>query len=352
MMGPRDVVERLVRRDLLPVERIVEGDLEVRDASRRNRNLRVVSTRGPALFVKHAKDQPVRLAQEAWALRALAADPGLAAGVTTLRDHDAEAGLLVLDLVEGETLQSYHHRARRFPAEGGAALGTLLARVHQARPATGPVLPPDAPSVFLLVRPMLPVVQELSVANLRVVRILQEFPDLARLLAEVRMAWQPSALIHGDLKWDNVLLDGGDPAKPRIADWESANAGDPCWDVGCVFSEHLSAWLFSIPVRPDAPPERNLHLATLPLEPMLPALRAFWDAYSGTMGFDGPERAVRLRRSVLLAGARLVQTAYEHMQDAPALTGHAVCVLQLAHNVLARPDEAARVLLRLGEASE
>lgn len=58
-----------------------------------------------------------------------------------------------------------------------------------------------------------------------------------RALAE---SWQASALVHGDLRWDNCLLDEERPCAVLI-DWESAGWGDPAWDVGCAAAEHL-AW--------------------------------------------------------------------------------------------------------------
>ncbi|MDQ6776943.1 MAG: hypothetical protein M3071_12175, partial [Actinomycetota bacterium] len=52
-------------------------------------------------------------------------------------------------------------------------------------------------------------------------------------------------------------------------------------------------------------------------------------------------------RAVQLAGARLVQTAYEAAQMMQALTSSLVLHLQLALNILERPGEAATRLLGL-----
>jgi hypothetical protein len=46
-------------------------------------------------------------------------------------------------------------------------------------------------------------------------------------------------------------------------------------------------------------------------------------------------------RSVSYSGGRLVQTAFEHLQNSNFLTGPAVCLLQLSFNMMKRPPEAA-----------
>ena len=56
-------------------------------------------------------------------------------------------------------------------------------------------------------------------------------------------------LIHNDFKFDNVVLDPGDPMKIiGVLDWEMATLGDPLMDLGCS----LGYW-----VEKDDPPERQ-----------------------------------------------------------------------------------------------
>ena len=66
-----------------------------------------------------------------------------------------------------------------------------------------------------------------------------------------------------------------------------------------------------------------------------------WDVNAFDTGgsFDLDAAAFLLRCS-RCAGARLVQTAYEQTQHTPDVTRHAVLLLQLSENILARPLEA------------
>ncbi|MFE5890230.1 phosphotransferase [Streptomyces sp. NPDC056462] len=44
-----------------------------------------------------------------------------------------------------------------------------------------------------------------------------------------------SALLHGDYRLDNVILDAGDPGRiAAIVDWEMAALGDPLADLGLL----------------------------------------------------------------------------------------------------------------------
>ena len=55
---------------------------------------------------------------------------------------------------------------------------------------------------------------------------------LVQTLREARALWRPMALIHADLKHDNVLIERTtDALRVRILDWEMARIGDPAWDL-------------------------------------------------------------------------------------------------------------------------
>jgi hypothetical protein len=81
-----------------------------------------------------------------------------------------------------------------------------------------------------------------------------------------------------------------------------------------------------------------------PVEAMHPALRAFWSAYREGRG--GVEPGFLLR-AVRYAGARLVQTTWEYSRTITARPRYTHLLLQLAANVVTRPQQAARSLLGL-----
>jgi aminoglycoside phosphotransferase (APT) family kinase protein len=62
------------------------------------------------------------------------------------------------------------------------------------------------------------------------------------------------AIVHGDFKLDNLMLDAHDPARlVAVFDWEMAALGDPLVDLGIL----LAYWV------PNAPPEQRDALTTV-----------------------------------------------------------------------------------------
>ena len=92
-----------------------------------------------------------------------------------------------------------------------------------------------------------------------------EVPDVetaAAWLAERVEAHEAgrASLIHNDFKYDNLVLDPGDPTRVRaVLDWEMATLGDPLMDLG----SSLAYW-----IDPDDPEELRSpavpHLTALP----------------------------------------------------------------------------------------
>lgn len=172
--------------------------------------------------------------------------------------------------------------------------------------------------------------------------VVQQHPEFQTLLDAVGMEWRFDSLIHGDMKWDNVMVfpspDGG--LDFRIVDWELADIGDADWDVGAVLQSFLTPWILSMPIASGLPPEYYVGMAAQPIESMRPVLYAFWDAYSDTRGFTEAERKLALARSVRFAAARLVWGIFEQRRHAAQLDAAALAALQVSYNILKKPEQA------------
>jgi hypothetical protein len=359
----RDVAEYLLKCGLISARQITEGDLEVVDASQRNNNFKVVSERGPSYLLKQGvgTDKVATVANEAAVYAALHADAtnaGMGRYLPRLCRYDENEHILVLELLpQAETLLDRHYRLGTFSTMRAATVGKALGTLHRTGPPEWRAEMSAHPSsnrphwILSIQHPTLEEVWQASSANIQVMRIIQRFPEFCRLLNELRDEWHEhgQALVHGDIKWSNIITfaPGGSKRKTGtgIVDWELARIGDPCWDTGSAFSDYLSFWLLSIPVTGEEPPDRFLELAKYPIEKMHPAIRAFWDAYRRTMALDPTQSEDWLLRSVRYAAARLVQTAYEQVQETDQLTGNAVSLLQLSFNIMQRPAAAAMRLL-------
>ena len=251
---------RLVERGLLDERDLVEGDVRVVDASRRNRNLRVTTTLGKRYFVKQAlgAERSLSIGREAAFLRLTAAPPldaRLGAYLPAVRDWDAAHGTLVFDLVpESSSLAEHHRRLRRWPASLAGQAGAALAALHREPPTRAladeiALAGLGSPWVLALHQPSIDFLDHVSGAGLELIRIVQAAPSLGAALDDLRHAWQPTAIVHGDIKWDNFVVSPasrGRGRRLRLVDWELVRPGDPLWDAASFLSQYLDAWIASI----------------------------------------------------------------------------------------------------------
>lgn len=361
MLTQRAVVPYLLQHGLISEQAIVEGDLTVVDASRRNLNFQVISERGPCYLLKQGiePDGVETVGHEAAVyqrLQSSSGDLGFDRYLPRFFGYDPKERILIIEFLrDARNVREYHDRRGRFPPTFAAAMGTALGTLHRLNWTGGEregddsnlEIPP--PWILSIHRPNLGMLQQLSSASIQAIKIIQRFPEFCELLDGLRRKWINATPIHFDIKWDNCLIvarrSGSQKTDLRIVDWELAGIGDPCWDVGSVFNDYLSYWLGSIPITGETPPERFIELARYPLGRMHPAIRSFWESYLRHMELDTATSAEWLLRAVKYAAARLIQTVYEGLHHSNNLTGNAVCSLQVSLNILRRPQEATVQLL-------
>jgi thiamine kinase-like enzyme len=206
------------------------------------------------------------------------------------------------------------------------------------------------PCVLEIHRPTGRTWRQSSPADRELLRIVRATAGFGALLDDLRASWEPLTLIHNDVRWSNCLLPAvqrGQPQRLVLIDWEGAQLGDPCWDVGSALAEYLACWLRSIPYSGGDAPDQFIHLAGFPLEQLQPAMRALWEAWSAHTHLDDAAMATQLHLTTRYAAARLVQNAWEYTRGAETLLPGVALLLQVAFNMLAHPEGAATRLLGL-----
>ena len=289
------------------VDATAVGDPNVRVANLSRSHL-VVSVRfgdGRQVIVKRARPRPQELVgnlrRELVAYHLATSIAGLAAAMPVCLHADPVLQVLVLRAVTpGTTLHDHVHHGRALPASG-TRLGQLVAGWHRGtRGLTPETLPAERPWVLDILTPgcWRPPVADALLVHGKIRRELRHhFAGLAEVL-------EPSCLVHGDLKWDNCLIEGSDGV--RVIDWEMAAVGDPAWDVAGILQDHL---VFCRAVASPTEPDDLLR------ERAGEAAAEFLSAYLAAP--DAPDRAGFSDRAVRLTGARLVQSALEHAAASP-----------------------------------
>lgn len=364
-----EVFAYLLDRGLVTRSAVVSGEVRVVDVSRRNRNFRVVGSGGLSLLVKQGivRDGFSSIEREARAYRLLGGlTPSARASsafpyAPRALAYDTRCDVLILEFLVAAPTMRRVHLTRRPPSRAVARLvGAALARLHRyagtevTHGSAENLLGYGEPEVLSLRRPGLTLFRDFSSACVELVRLVQGNTDLGENLTRLHQDWRTDAMIHNDLRFDNVLLTrpGGDSAVRRrrvtFVDWETAALGDAGWDIGTVIGEYLGEWLSSIPGAYGQSPEQLLHQATRPLDSVQPAIAAFWSSYCRKLGLEGATAAEQFIRATRFSGLKLIQSAMERVQRQARLSIPAVTFLQTGANILSRPEQAAEVLLGFG----
>jgi Ser/Thr protein kinase RdoA (MazF antagonist) len=187
----------------------------------------------------------------------------------------------------------------------------------------------------------------MSIGQMEVVRAIQRDDLACRALGALGANYRGTALVHGDFRWDNILVQG--TTRSRISrlhliDWELAGSGDAAWDVGTSFASFLGRCLRFMDPGENVTSStlRSAFIRRLPSSQI--EMGAFWREFARTAHLDSALRRAVLVRATNYCGAKLLQTAYE-WSPANTVSPIAACYLQLGLNMLRSPQEATlRVL--------
>lgn len=350
------LVAMLLNRKLITVGDIVDGDVRLLELGGRNLNHSVTWTGAPGLFVKQAPsldgDAAAGVTAEAalYRLAGRVRNPALSGSVPHLVFFERAHRLLATRLLpSGDPPdKAPAFRSPETERKIAAELARALAHWHTAfstPPSLGRRRLSRRPPWFLGIHlPTPDWLAELSSAQLDLISIVQGDATTCLALDQLRESWVPSAVIHGDVRLANVLVEptGRDSSTVRVVDWEFMSWGDPMWDVGSVFQSYLIECIVTEPWGELA----SLADARRAFEQRLPAaqqqIRQVWSTY-----VDHTCRAhdeASLLRAGRYSAVRLLEAAYEWSVFQESLPREALGAIQLSLNIMARPEAALRGL--------
>ena len=358
---PSNLASYLIIKGLIRAAHVVDGNLAILQIDRRNRNFKVDLGKGDGLFVKQVRaftpDLIDSLRRESACYHLAGHSPGFASlrpYVPSLLGYDARRHILATSLLTARTLTEFHQSAPCFDARAGRLLGQALGAIHGK--TRGTLSEPGDLVRFPRVRPWILAglnSPELSAPSLadgpkRLVETLAQSPDMQRTLADLYEQWEIGCYIHGDLRWENVLisdkpLDG--EGRIYVVDWELSDFGDPAWDVACV----IVAYLFGSVVLGSLQNGATGSLADVgralrDMNAAVPLLREFWKEYR--LSTDIPESAAvtLCQRAMAFIGSRLLLLAFEMAGPLTPATLAAPLVFDLARAALTDPSFASRLI--------
>lgn len=359
-----NLVYYLISRGIVTANSVVDGDLTVVEAGRRNRNFKVLRQRSPGLFVKQIKNPTAESIlthrREAAFYEMVRSRPSFAVFaqfIPQLRDYNPATHALVVNLMpDAENLTEYHMRLNQFPERVGEMIGRALGISHAQvswilnEPTSLAIFPRQVPWILTLDPKNLTSLSDLGPAGQQLAAILEQQPDLVSHVCSLRNEWRYDALMHGDMKWDNCLIGQNADGETdfRVIDWELADVGDASWDLGSIITSYIAYWVFTIPAQPHTEellaPVRATH-ANMRL-----SLRALWRTYTTTRGFDPTVAKTYLERCLRFAAARLVLAVFEYLYSFPQITHSVLALLQMSRIIFESPSNITREWFELSEA--
>ena len=302
------IINEVLALDLIPAEEVLTHGVRVVDASVSHRSFQILVGARPRLFVKcesPAQSLGRHLVTEVAVYRLAASSPELAGVVPRCLGVIHAGKVIVLEAVPGTPLSDTALAYGEMDSTDGLVsprlilhgYGRAVARVHRVQaPQLG-----SPPWLLSALEPCWGGYSWLPWSCRELLLELAAQPSIRRSFGRAAARWRPSVLVHGDLRWANVLAetDTGNTGL-WLVDWELACAGDPAWDVGCVIADLLGA------------AATRAVSESAPLPDLWEAAHAFLAGYRSVASPPPQEWRALLQRSVALAGIRLIQTLIEY----------------------------------------
>ncbi|MDE1812252.1 MAG: hypothetical protein KGH85_05230 [Thaumarchaeota archaeon] len=361
---------------MISTKNIVEGDLKIVDVSRKNRNIKIIRKEGTSFFLKQPnisdESDSITIKREALFYTKTQLENDflqLKNFVPRIMDFDEDKNIMVTELLNGLSLNEYNYFISKgiIRYEDAADLGRIFATLHsisvdKTHDSRLNFLPRYAPSFLIVVRPNPELFKTISPAGFQLLRLIQEYSALQDSLEELYSAWNPLTIVHGDIKWDNVICvedsnfketttNKSEQSQSRvdqpsfsmvITDWETVSIGDPAWDIGGIFHEFIRYWLSSVlSYSAGKTIEQIITNTSFPIQNIQLAIRSFWFTYLKNIGLNNREKSDDLLiRSTKFCAARLVQTAYEFLYSSNTFSNIVIYMVQIAFNIFNDVEKA------------
>lgn len=203
--------------------------------------------------------------------------------------------------------------------------------------------------------------EEMVRGGAQLVEEARRVPGFFEAIDQARRDWRRETVVHGDVRWDNLLVAAGAAQGPnmnfRLIDWETLGAGDPAWDVASQLSEYVRMWTTPVQARPpnarvdlrSVDPEDPDVLIPFPRESFRNSAAAFWGAYLRRRRMSRAAADELWRRTEILLPLKLFQVALEQTQKTDVTPLRAKRTFKLALGLMEDPSEVAATYFGISE---
>lgn len=349
----------LIQRGLLDPAAIIGGEFAVEELQFHNCGFQVYRPADRPLYVKQLRefDRPNVLCLEREAAFGAAVTCAeslewLASRLPTFLDYDTRHHAVTVALLSAtENLHETMERVVSIPELVARGLGHLIGAFHSSESVDlvsgiSSRLCPGKPPWILSFH-----IDQgagfLSPANEQFLEVLQRDNVFTASLNDLRSNWQATSLMHGDLKWNNVLIRETD-SEPDwyVIDWEMVDRGDPLWDLGTMIQCWWHFWILSTPPDELTSLDDLLTHRRAAFDETRPSLDSLWKGYLTAARLADSDALATRHVVARFAAVRMLQTVYELFHSEESITRSAQIMIEMSRRILETPESLSEFLPR------
>lgn len=354
-LSKQNIVHYLLEKGLLQKAQLVSGQYSVGSVHSRNNNFVIEQgINNEQYFIKQViKEDPFlidTLRMEAaiyWLSNEHSQFEPLKTLLPKLYDYDYDNHILIIEHLKNyQSLHQLQEQLLVFDTAIAKQIGKSLAQIHidiytaSQEEKAGQLFKKILPWIFFFGRDGVRNQPETTNASKQLESLILSDENYCEAIKQNGQKWEPNCLIHGDIKWSNILIENVEKGKKiKIVDWETADFGDPCWDIAGVLQNYLSNWAFAAQQN-EAKRKKAFDKTHMQL-----AIQAFWNSYCEEKNTTIREQKIMLSKSFQFAALRLLQTCIEASSYQQNLEAKTAGILQLTKNILLKSDELIFELL-------
>jgi thiamine kinase-like enzyme len=261
--------------------------------------------------------------------------------------YDKKQKMLILESLHNyEPLYSYIGRLRAFPKEISECLAKNIAHLH-----TTPLshenrdIPSFCPNIPNFDRITPEILANNNDAFIEMLEIIQGDERIYESLESLRHLTK-YCLIHGDLKFDNILISNyAKPPSLKFIDWELCGWGNPHVDLGTILGNFILSWAKSIHLRRNRSLEECIKSSNISFLELTLAINHFLKTYQKLTKKDLPCFAtISIIDIIKYAGLVNLLSVLVEAKLMYRLSSMGVLVLSLSKTLLTEPNRAANLL--------
>lgn len=358
-MDPDNLINYLIQKHLIDMKSIVEDKIIIRDVSRLNHNIQVLQENGIGYFLK----QPSRtneysnkfVKKEAKFYSVMFSDKkfeDIQMMLPNFIKYERKNNVLIIEFLKNMTHLSEIQLNPTQQIECFETIGKYLAIYHNKfhkylHHNSFRFLEKSLPLTFFLSRPRPEIFSVISNGALELLKTIQQKPGMAKFLEDIPDKWNPTTMIHGDMRMDNILVSTNPKnlKNIKVIDWELSSIGDPIWDVAGLVSDLVLQQFYLLISEGEMDGysyESQLRLLTRKVNPLSKRFLKIYYKNLDKKRLKEDQFEIKLLKFCI---AKIIQTAFNSLQYSDTITSIAEDIIQISSQMILNQDQTITHIL-------